>query len=50
MITVCDLANDLRDAVVEYQVSTDIEKRAGRFTHEICRSPSRKQSTSRTVD
>jgi len=27
MIAVCDLADDLRDAVVEYQVSTSIEKR-----------------------
>jgi len=27
MIAVCDLADDLRDVIVEYQVSTDIEKR-----------------------
>jgi len=26
MITVCDLADDLRDAIIEYQVSTEIEK------------------------
>ena len=26
MITACDLADDLRDAIVEYQVSINIEK------------------------
>ena len=26
MITVCDLADDLRDAIVEYQVSVNPEK------------------------
>ena len=26
MILVCDLADDLRDAIIEYQVSTDVEK------------------------
>ena len=28
MIAACDLADDLRDAIVEYQVSTDVGKRA----------------------
>ena len=27
MNTVCDLADDLRDAIVEYQVGIDIEQR-----------------------
>jgi hypothetical protein len=27
MIAACELADDLRDAIVEYQVGTDIEKR-----------------------
>jgi len=26
MTTVCDLADDLRDTIIEYQVSTDTEK------------------------
>ena len=29
MNTVCDLADGLRDAIVEYQVSIDIEQRTG---------------------
>jgi len=28
MIAICDLADDLRDVVVEYQVSPDIQKHA----------------------
>jgi len=27
MTAACDLADDLRDAIVEYQVGTDVEKR-----------------------
>ena len=27
MIAACDLADDLRDAIVEYQVSADVEQR-----------------------
>jgi hypothetical protein len=27
MIAVCDLADDLRDTIIEYQVSAEIEKR-----------------------
>ena len=30
MIAVCDLADDLRDAIIEYQVSTSVEKEAPR--------------------
>ena len=40
MITVCDLADDLRDAIIEYQVSVYIKKhtRAGLFIQFIGRA------------
>lgn len=47
----CDLADDLRDAIVEYQVSTSIEMHAGWFTHDAVYSlRNRRQFTNRTVD
>ena len=50
MIAVCDLTDDLRDTIVEYQVSTNPTKHMGWFTHAVCRLHSKRQSTSRTVD
>ena len=43
MIAVCDLADDLRDAIVEYQVSIDIEQHTegGLLMHFIGRSAER---------
>ena len=48
---VCDLADDLRDVIVEYQVRNNTEKRtAQRFTHNVMYSlRSRRRFTSRTA-
>ena len=51
MSVVCDLADDLRDAIIEYQVSAKIKYlHTGLCLHTVYRLHSRRQSTSRTVD
>ena len=42
----CDLADDLRDAVVEYQVGTGIKPYTEWPTHAVCRLLSRRPCTS----
>ena len=50
MTVVCDLADDLRDAIVEYQVS-GVLVHILRFTHgEVYSLHNRKRSTCRTAN